>query len=416
MPLVPPIPPYPAFPFPFQLPFNFTIPQSHILTLPEDMQFDPCAVSNFLDCLIIEPVGRAGCDWLIILNYKVYYIKWRDISPRPPWTRQVWDIFKVLPENCNCPTNPVSLGWQWCWADVIKTLRYDIFLHWQNGAISGSGETVVAIGTNAFQPATPGLAQIGPVAFLDASNSDSLTITGGAVEEWADTSTFFNNAIQTVPANRPTVDPASLNGLDTIFFDETMGQFMNIELKARTDWHLFVVGKFNSSLLNTRGTFFSAAGFDDSFGGIDGKIYQDNMIQPEGTPFTFIDPSEVPMIGTTLAAGTFGILEWKESISSTGSASIGVNAFDQQVFSGDTTDDYWDPTRQTFGEPIPIQAAIGRSNWGINPAKTYDYLSGNIAQLILYPRVLAAGERIQILNLLRAKWGLGAPLPFPPNP
>ena len=414
MALIPPIPPLPTLPF--SLPFNATIPESHILKLPSEFDFDVCAVSNFLDCLLVEPVGRAGCDWVIILNRKVYYIKWRDISPRPPWTRQVWDIFRLLPDSCGCPSIPHSLGWQWCWADVIKTLRNDIFRHWQNGSISGSGETVVAIGTNSFQPATPGIAQVGPVIYLDASDSSTITLNAGFVEEWADKSTFFNNAVQTVAGNRPTVASASLNGLDTIVFDETLEQFLNIELKARADWHLFVVGRFNASLLNTRGTFVSAAGFDGTFGGLEGKIYQDATIQPVGTPFTFINPSEVPMVGTTLGSGVFGILEWRESISSTGTASIGVNAFDQQVFSGDTSDDYWDPTRQTFGEPIPIDAAVGRSNWGINPGRTFDYLNGNIGQVLLYPRVLAEGERTQVLNVLRAKWGLGAPLPFPPNP
>ena len=99
-----------------------------------------------------------------------------------------------------------------------------------------------------------------------------------------------------------------------------------------------------------------------------------------------------------------------------GSATIGINAFEQQVFSGDTSDDFWDPTRQTFGEPVPLPAAVGRSNWGVNPARTFDYLNGNIGQVLLYPRVLAEGERVQVLNVLREKWGLGAPLPFPPNP
>jgi len=414
MPIVPPIPPLPDLPF--ELPFNFTIDKSHILGLPSEDDFDVCAVSGFLDCLIIEPVNRDGCDWVIILNRKVYFIKWRDVTPRAPWTRQVWDIFKLMPDSCGCPSQPKGLGWQWCWADVIKTLRNDIFRNWQNGPISGSGETGVAIGTNAFQPGTPGLSQVGPVIYLDASDSSTITLAGGAVERWADKSTFFNDAVQTVVGNRPTVAPASLNGLDTVFFDEAMAQFMNIELKARADWHLFVVGRFMSSVVNTRGTFFAATGFDGSFGGIDGKIYQDNTVQPEGTPFTYVDPNELPMIGTSLASGVFGILEWRESISGTGTAAIGVNAFDQDVFSGNTSDDYWDPTRQTFGEPVPLQAAIGRSNWGANPGQTFDYLSGNIGQVLLYPRVLAEGERIQVLNVLRAKWGLGAPLPFPPSP
>lgn len=413
MALIPPIPPFPQLPFP--LPFNFTIDPSHILGPPED-DFCVCCVCQFLDCLVVEQVGRAGCDWVIVANRKVYYLKWRDVAPRSPWTRQVWDIFRLLPDVCGCPSQPRSLGWQWCWADVIKTIKDDVLDHWQEGNINGSGMTVVAIGTNAFQPATPGIAQVGPVVYLDASDSSTITLVGAGVERWADKSTMFNDAVQTTVANRPTVEPASLNGLDTLRFDATLEQFLNLELRARADWHLFVVGRFLLNVAEPRGTFLSAAGFDDTFGGIDGKIYQDPSVQPTGTPFTFIDPSEVSMVGTTLGAGAYGILEWRETISSTGTVSIGVNAFDQQVFSGDTSDDFWDPTRQTFGEPIPLPAAVGRSNWGINPARTFDYLDGNVGEILLYPRVLAGGERTQVLNVLRAKWGLGAPLPFPPNP
>lgn len=412
MALFPPIPALPQLPFP--LPFNFTIEPSHILGPPED-EFCVCCTNQFFDCLIVEPVRRAGCDWVIVANRKVYFVKWRDVVPRGPWTRQVWDIFQVLPDVCGCPTTPRSLGYQWCWADVIKTIRGDVFRRWQNGNISGSGQTVVAIGTNAFQPATPGLAQVGPVLYLDASDPTTITLNGAGVERWADKSTRLNDAVQTTVGNQPTVEAASLNGLDTIRFDASLSQYMDIELRARVDWHLFVVGRFLLNPAQPRGTFLSAAGFDGSFGGIDGKIYQDASIQPAGTPFTFIG-ADVPMVGTALGAAVYGILEWRETISTEGVASLGVNAFDQQVFAGDTSDDFWDPTRQTFGEAVPLPAAVGRSNWGVNPAQTFDYLDGNIGQLLLYPRVLAGGERVQVLNVLRAKWGLGAPLPFPPNP
>lgn len=411
----PPIPPFPDLPY--AVPLNFTIDPSHVLKVPEDWDdFDPCQVGDFLDCLVVEEVGRAGCDWLILANRKAYLVKWRDVAPRPPWTRQVWDIFKLMPNDCNCPTVPFGMGWQWCWADVIKTIRQDVYRHWQGGDLSGSGQTVVAIGTNVFQDATVGIEQVGPVLYLDAADSTTITVAGGGVERWGDKSTRENHALQPVVANRPTVAAASLNGLDTIRFDASLEHFMNVDLKARVDWHLFVVGRFFTSVPNPRGTFFSAAGFDGTFGGLEGKVYQDSSVRPEGTPFTYIDPSEIAMIGTVLPTGSFGILEWRQTVSSSGATHIGVNAYDQEVFSGDTSDDFWDPTRETFGEPIPLQAALGRSNWGINPAKTFDYLDGNVGQVLLYPRVLAEGERVQVLNVLRAKWGLGAPLPLPPSP
>lgn len=412
---IPPIPPFPELPFP--LPFNFTIDSSHILHVPAGTdEFCTCCASSFLNCLLLENVGREGCDWVISLNRKVYYIKWRDVAPRAPWTRAVWDIFRLVPDACGCPSQPISLGWQWCWADVIKTIRYDVFLHWQNGDISGSGQTVVLTGTTSFQDASVVGPQIGPVLYLDAADASTITIAGGGVERWADKSTRENHATQPTLANRPTVEAASLNGLDTLRFNSGLSQFMNVQLRRQGSWHLFVVGRFFTNVPNTRGTFFGAMGFDGTFGGLEGKIYQNSSVRPAGTPFTFVNPSEVAMIGTTIASGTFGILEWREHVSASGDVTIGVNAFEQQVLTANTSDDYWDPTRQTFGEDIPLQAAVGRSNWGVNPGRTFDYLEGSIGQILLYPGVLAEGQRTQVLNALRAKWNLGAPLPFPPPP
>jgi len=410
---IPPIPPFPPLPYP--LPPGFQIAPSHILTPPVEDQCCPSCILCWLDCLIAQKVMREGCSWVINVNYKIYYIKWRDVSPRPPWTRQVWDIFQILPEVCGCPSQPRWLGWQWCWADVIKTIKGSIFKHWVN-CFEGPGGIVVADGTNAFQPGTPGLPQIGPVIRLDAADDTTITEVGGFISEWMDKSTNNNHAVQSSGPNQPELIPAALNGLPVVRFDPTSPAWMDIPLKATADSHLFVVGNFTTNAVWVRGTFFSAAGFETPFSGIEGKVYQDGSIQTEGTPFVFLNPNDQPMLGTNLTSGTFGIWEFTELISGTGTIKIGVNAFDTQVFSGNTSTDFWDPEAETFGEPVPIKAAIGRSNWGVNGAVSFDYLDGDIGELLLYPRRLAEGERVQVLNALRAKWGLGAPLPFPPNP
>jgi hypothetical protein len=410
------IPPIPGLPSsPYTLPFNLSVDPSHILKFNDPSKdFDPNLVSSFLDCLVCEPVGREGCNWIIQLNRKVYLMVWRDVAPHSPWTRQVWDIYWLRPDVCGCPSAPIGLGWQWCWPDVIKTLRFHIFNRWQAGDLSGSGQTVVATGTNAFQSATVGIKQIGPVLYLDASDSATLTLSAGGVERWGDKSTFENHALQTVALNRPTVDPGSLNGLDTVRFDAGLSQFLDVPLKARADWHLFVVGRFLTNLANPRGTFFSASGFEGSFGGIEGKIYQDGSLQPEGTPFTFVNSNDVYPAGLSLSASQYGILEYSQTLSAEGETHLGLDAFYTPVFTGNTSDDFWDPTRQTFGQAVPLRASLGRSNWGVNPLRSFDYLDGNIGQLLLYPRVLSQGERVQVLNVLRSKWGLGAPLSFPP--
>lgn len=411
---VPPLPPFPPLPYP--LPPGFQIDKSHVLMPPVDEQCCAACVLAWLDCLIAQPVMRMGCNWIINVNYKVFFIKWRDVAPRPPWTRQVWDIFQIRPGSCGCPSEPKWLGWQWCWADVIKTLKFEIFNNWVN-QFSGPGGIVLADGTTAFQPGTVGLPQIGPVIRYDAADSSTITEAGGFVSRWLDKSTRENHAVQNALANQPTIVSSVQNGLPVIRFDPGSGQFMNILLKAVADSHLFVVGRFNTNPAWPRGTFFSASGFEGTFGGVEGKVYQDGTITTEGTPFTYLNPNDVAMVGTNGTSGVFAIWEYSELISGTGSLQIGLNAFVQTVIaSADTSDDFWDPTRQAFGETVPIQAALGRSNWGANGTKSFDFLDGDLGEVLLYPRRLAAGERIQVLNALRAKWGLGAPLPFPPQP
>lgn len=412
------IPSIPAFPpLPYPLPPGFQIPPSHVLTPPEEDQCCASCILCWLDCLIGQQVRRTGSDWVITVNFKTFYMKWRDVAPRPPWTRNVWDIYQIMPPNCGCPSQPRYLGWQWCWADVIKTLKHEIFSRWVQ-TIEGPGGVVLADGTNAFQPGTVGLAQIGPSLRLDATDDTSITEAGGFISEWRDLSTHDNHATQPVGANQPELIPAAINGLAAVRFDPTSAMWMDTMLKATADSHLFVVGRYVASAPpNTRGTFFSAAGFDGTFGGIEGKVYQNSTAGPTlGTPFTYLDPNDISMVATSKPPGAAAIWEYTETISGTGDIKIGLDAFDSTVFSGNTSDDFWDPERQTFGEAIPLPAAIGRSNWGINGAKTFDYLDGHIGEIVLYPRRLAEGERTQVLNVLRAKWGLGAPLPFPPNP
>lgn len=406
----PPVPPFP--PQAYALPYGKTIDPSHVLQVePPGDDFSVCDVGSFLNCLITSAFLREGCDWLIVANRKVYYAKWRDVSVLPPWTRQVWDLYRVGPVVCGCPSNPLSLGWQWCWSDMIETIRCDVLQHWQYGDVAGSGGTVVNVGTNYFQAATVGVPQAGPVLHLNAAEASSLDVAGGGVERWRDLSTLGNDAVQDVPLERPTIEPSSLNGIDTVRFDGS-AQFMNITLRRRADWHLFVVGRYFLNLAQPRGTFLGAMGFEDSYGGLEGKVYQDSSVSPAGTPFTYVT-GDVPLLGTTLGAGVFGIWEWNETIGMVGNVHIGVNGFDRNVLSTNTSNDYWDPTRQTFGQPIPIPGSLGRSNWGLNPGRTYDYLDGNIAEVLLYPRVLGEGERTQVLNVLRARWGLGPPLPVP---
>lgn len=69
--------------------------------------------------------------------------------------------------------------------------------------------------TAGFNPLTlPGI-----VLWLDASNSGSITSSGGAVSQWSDLSGAGNHVTQGTAGAKPTTGTTSQNGLNTIDFD-----------------------------------------------------------------------------------------------------------------------------------------------------------------------------------------------------
>lgn len=243
--------------------------------------------------------------------------------------------------------------------------------------------------------------------WFDASDSATITLVGSDVQRWENKANAAQfHASQPIPGDRPELISGDLNGLDVIELDGT--EYMTLPLDALTDCSLFVLAKYQTSA-TARGTFFAATGFDNSFGGPDGRINQDGSAEASGAPVTAVDTIDYPA-ANTLAADTYGIIEFYESIGGSNVVEIAVgttSANEETVFTGDTTNDFWDPGRDTFGESAPILAAIGRMNAGINGAEaTFDYLEGSIAEILFYMRVLSSSERASVRSYLRTKWGI----------
>lgn len=298
------------------------------------------------------------------------------------------------------------MGWQWCWDYVIDTIASDIFSHWVGDTLHGGGHVHTLYGTNLFQDASV-LPQVGPSIHFDATNTSSLVLEGATVRTWRDLSTKENHAQQADPLLRPVLAPASFAGKDTVSF--TSGQYMELLFKAQSSWHVFVVGAYAVSP-DPEGTFFAATGAESPFSGFEGKIYQNAGAFPQGSLVTYREPSEVGLIGSTLPPSTLGIMEWVET---SDRIEIGLNGFIQTIvkenLSQDTT---WNPTVQTGPHPVPLPASLGRATWGYG-GNDWHYLTGFVGDILVYPTALSAGQRVQVLNSLRAKWDLGPPLAWP---
>lgn len=403
------VPPFPSFPF--KLPFSLPIDLDKVLQIPQskeevcgcaEEQNCPCCVKHFLDCLLMKG-GHEGCSYIINLNFKVFVIKWRDVPPRPPWTRRVWDIYQVLPNACGACETLKHLGWQWCWADVIKTIRYEVFRWWKH-AWSGAGGITVLTGQSSIQDAQVVVPPVGPVLWLDGADPDSFVLDGPNVVRWLDKSGKLSHAFSS-PGTRPTRIASVLGGLGVVDF--APGQHLLTATKAQQDTHIFALVRYRPGG-DTLGTVFAATGLEVPFGGPDLKIRQSGLGQ--GSLVTYIQGQERAFGLSPLAPNTFAVLELAEYVEPFGTCRLGANGSVFQVFGGDSHTDAWDPTKQAFGQPLPVRASIGQAAWGVNPGKTFDRLDGQLAELLVYSTVLGAGQRIQVHNALRAKWGLGPSL------
>lgn len=106
---------------------------------------------------------------------------------------------------------------------------------------------------NSFQfavatiPWTP--AQISTSMWFDASDSNTITLTSGAVSQWNDKSGNNRHITQNaVPTGRPLVSAAALNGLNTITFDGTNDYMDNSSVGAagNTSVSMITVFRMNS--------------------------------------------------------------------------------------------------------------------------------------------------------------------------
>lgn len=323
-------------------------------------------------------------EFLIEIMGKTY-------SVRMPWpfqnVRAIWDI--TVTDNGQWPDRTdATLGHQWEWEYAIDTIITDL---------------------TRFFP-SPTVIDTGLYLHLDASVEDNVTLTTGTmdVEAWLDTSGNGFDATQDVDADKPLLVEADQNGLNVIAFDGVSDHLITA-IESFKDWTLFVVGKYESSVVTDRGTFLAAMGKEGTFGGLDAYVLNSVTFGTEGTVQTYIDQQSGFQSTTgTLAASTYGLLEWAQVASKTlGTSDAGIDgAVESFLDCEDTSDDFFDTTRQPDVEPTPVTGAVGRTNAGINAGFDYNYLEGSIGEIVLYNRKLSDAERATVRAGLIAKWGI----------
>ena len=254
-------------------------------------------------------------------------------------------------------------------------------------------QTMVQIGSAAWQLNeanqqlwTP--IQLSPSAWYDAADSGTITLSGSNVTQWNDKS--GNGRNMTVGGNSPTIATASLNGLNTIAFDNrTVTQTL--------------IGTYNYSGTNITlaAVAFSTRGSGttanpriwslNSTGNLDYQNTQGMLMGYAGSNFALLYRNNATAAQSTVS--TNALWSFHVGTKSGGNATISSNGESRATGTTST-------------------AAFGFNEFRIGGATTGDGgLFGNIAEALMLPYAVTISEQQQIEGYLAWKWGLVANLP-----
>lgn len=265
--------------------------------------------------------------------------------------------------------------------------------------------------TQGFTPLSiPGL-----FASLDASRPASVSLSGNQVTVWKEY-VRGQNAFQSNPSFRPIYNPTALNGLPGIIFNGT--SWLDFPLAAMSDWTVFVVAKYQVSVVNPVGGIVVAAGYGGLGSGLDCYIKQNDgginpLPGPKGRLGTWLagDFAPISPYNDALSPNTFRLLTWVQQSRNPGGSRGRIGSGQDVDFGSlflsppyDFSEEGWDPTKQLAGNPSPILGAIGRYSGTLAGGPTF-YFEGTLCELILYNRLLASSETSQLTSYLNTKWG-----------
>lgn len=293
------------------------------------------------------------------------------------------------------------------------------------GDLAGNGTRCLAVGGGAGEtgsiyllhlqpPASPILLDDprrigGQVLWLDASDPDGDFAPGGTFADgdtrWVDKSSMSNaHAIQASAASRPVIVPGGWNGLSTVRFDG--GAFMDIAegalsmLRSRAGATLIVLARPTGVAGGESHRVFMASTGTDSGATRLGLSYHDNFGALMG------GSGEVALNGRRLDADD------SERMLG-GSAETGILHIHTGVwdwFNGTLQlhqDGQWVGTSESFQTPGLTSATASLNiRLGADASLTArrGFFTGDIAEILLYNRVLTASERDWLEKWLRAKW------------
>lgn len=224
----------------------------------------------------------------------------------------------------------------------------------------------------------PGLA-FSPNAILPDLwlSGDTLGVNGSAIATWTDQSAHANNASQATGALRPVVATNVVNGKSVARFTAASLHFLNLASVLTTA----------SPQLLTVFAVHQTSG-DGCFMGATGK--QIRVGQSGGNTLSGFDTTNNPVSSALSAARTaWNIVEY---------VNVGSGSADMAFFEAGTA----------RGTAVGLNAAASYSEIGATNAGATLNLNGDLAEYVVWLRVLSSGERAQVRAYLSTKYAIAA--------
>lgn len=227
--------------------------------------------------------------------------------------------------------------------------------------------------------------------WLDASADSSLTLNGSTVSEWRDLSGQARHFSQGAALNQPSATAATQNGLRVLDFDgfqALVGNAASFSLARNVPGlSMFVVQK--AETLSADMFLFYASRTTAASKSLVAYQHATSSFITGGRRLEADAFASVGFTANTNASVLAGVLDYANS-----DAFI----YESGTLRNSTT------SFQTDGNSSDSDSLAARI--GANSASPLSYLNGWIAEIVVYQRALATGERQRVERYLGRKWGI----------
>lgn len=239
-------------------------------------------------------------------------------------------------------------------------------------ALTGSvlvwGFAGVSVARAGLLPVTGGL-----TLWLDAADPATVFLDGSnLIERWEDKSGNNYHATQSDPAKRPALNATAVNGLPGVRFDGSNdGLSISDSLSLSRPYTAFIVDQYYGS---PQGRTLQSRDINwlmGKWGGKNGHYANGWVNDPNANPAGTGNPVIGTAVGTTVNSQYF------------------INGIN----------------KTTSGSPTGVPGKLGMVSSGAYPAEVSQ---ADIAEIVIYNRVLSYDERQLVGSYLASKWGLGA--------